>query len=233
MSNVGQANPFSDAGEYNALDFVIARATEKMQTVSIVSVKAVNTGAQTVDVLVLVNLVTGANVAVPHGIISARPYWRLQGGSSGIICDPVVGDIGVMVFASRDSSAVIANKGVANPGSARKFAWSDGIYLDGILNTTPTQYIKFLPSGGGITLYSAGTITCNTPLVHDTGNLQVDGDVNISGGTTATSIDATSAIFSGTVNAGVLQAGNGFTGTFATGDSRTVTVVDGIITGVA
>jgi len=60
---------------------------------------------------VLVNLVTGANISVPHGVISARPYYRAQGGTSGIILDPVVGDIGVMVFASRDSSAVVAAKG--------------------------------------------------------------------------------------------------------------------------
>ncbi len=205
MSNVGQANPFSDASEYNSMAFIIARATEKMQTVSIVEVNAVNTGAQTVDVTVLVNLVTGANQSIPHGVISARPYYRLQGGFSGIICDPVVDDIGIMVFASRDSTAVIASKGAANPGSARKFAWSDGIYFGGILNNSPTQYIKFLASGGGIDIVSAGTVTVTAPQLTASGNF----------------------------NAATMNAGNGYTGTFATGDSRTVTVVHGIITGVA
>ena len=163
MSNVGQANIFSDASEYNALAFVIARATEKMQTVSIVQVKAVDTDAQTVDVQVLVNLVTGASQSIPHGVISARPYYRAQGGGNAIILDPVVGDIGVVVFASRDSSAVIAAKGLANPGSQRKFSWSDGVYFGGILNSAPTQYMQFL----------GGSISVQSPMFQISGNLSV------------------------------------------------------------
>lgn len=191
---VGQANPFSDASEYNSLDFIIARALDKVQTVSIVEVKAVNAAAQTVDVLVLVNLITGANVSVPHGVISARPYYRVQGGTSGIILDPVAGDIGVMVFGSRDLTAVIAAKGAANPGSARRFSWSDGIYFGGVLNTAPSQYIQF----------AIGQINIETPAV----------------------------VVSGSLTAASLHANNGYTGTFATGDSRTATVVNGIITGI-
>lgn len=217
MSATGQSNPFSDASEYNTLAFIIARALDEVQTVSIVAVKAVDTGAQTVDVQVLCNLVTGANISVPHGVISARPYYRAQGGSSGIILDPVAGDIGLMVFASRDSSAVASSKSLANPGSSRRFSWSDGIYLGGILNTTPTQYIQFLTSDGGITLHSGGTVTVDAPTLHATDDLTVAGDATITGDT----------------HSGTLHAGNGFSGTFATGDSRTVTVVDGIITAVA
>lgn len=197
MSAVGQSNPFSDASEYNTLQFVIARAIEEVQTVSIVKVMAVDTAAQTVDVLVLVNIITGANISVPHGVISARPYYRSQGGSSAIILDPEAGDIGIMVFGSRDLTAVIAAKGAANPGSQRKYSWSDGMYFGGILNGTPTQYIKFLPADGGIEIESP-TVTV-----------------------------------SGDLHAATLHAADGWTGTFATGDSRTVTVVDGIITEVA
>jgi hypothetical protein len=203
MSAVGQSNPFSDASDYNQLSFIIARALDEVQTVSIVQVQAVDTGAQTVDVKVLANLVTGANISVPHGVISARPYQRAQGGVSAIILDPVAGDIGIMVFASRDSSAVAAVKGFANPGSQRRFSWSDGVYIGGVLNAAPTQYIQFLAGGAGINIQS--------PTVN------MSGDLNVTG----------------TAAAGVLQAGNGWTGAFATGDSRTVTVVDGIITGVS
>jgi hypothetical protein len=230
MSNVGQANIFSDASEYNTLDFVIARATEKMQTVSIVQVKAVDTGKLTVDVQVLVNLVTGANVSVPHGVISARPYYRAQGGTSGIILDPVVGDIGVMVFTSRDSSAVISAKGLANPGSARRFSWSDGIYLSGILNATPTQYLKF--ASGGITLHSPTQVTIDAPATTVTGTATVDGATTLQStlsvaststftglitaiaGMTATGpITGTSAVFSGSVTASSFIGGGGGSGT--------------------
>ncbi len=211
MSNVGQANIFSDASEFNAWSFLISLALGEVQTVSLARVEAVDTGAQTVDILILVNLVTGAGVQVPHGVISARPYLRAQGGVSGIILDPVAGDIGLVVFGSRDLTAVISAKGLANPGSQRRFSWSDGLYLGGVLNATPTQYLQFLAAGGGITLHSGGTVTLDTPTVHATDDVTVDGDLH----------------------AATLHAANGFTGTFATGDSRTVTVVDGIITGVA
>ncbi len=203
MSAVGQSNPFSDASEYNALDFIIARATEKMQTVSVGQVIAVNTGAQTVDVQILVNLVTGANTPVEHEVIANRPYYRMQGGGNAIICDPVVGDIGVVVFASRDITGVVAAKGAANPSSNRRFSWSDGIYFGGILNGAPTQYMQFLAAGGGINIVSPGTVaiqapattvsgtlnvTGNTTLnatLHVVGNTQIDGALNVNGAITS------------------------------------------------
>jgi hypothetical protein len=175
MSAVGQSNPFSDASEFNMLSFVIARAIEDMQTVSIVQVKAVNTAAQTVDAQVLVNIITGAGTSVPHGVISARPYFRLQGGGNAIIIDPVVNDIGIMVFGSRDLTAVIAAKAAANPGSQRKYAWSDGLYFGGILNGTPTQYIKI--DSSGVTIVSPTAVTIQAPTI------TLDGDVHITGAT--------------------------------------------------
>ena len=219
MSNVGQSNIFSDASEYNTLAFVIARATEKMQTVSIVQVKAVNTGALTVDVQVLANIVTGSNQSIPHAVMSGRPYFRNQGGGNAIILDPVVGDIGVMVFASRDSSAVIAAKGLANPGSQRRFSWSDGVYFGGILNAAPTQYMQFLASDGGVTVHSPGDITLDSPLTNIDGDTTVDGTstltgpVGAPGGITTTTIAGASAVFTGSVTASSFIGGGGGGGT--------------------
>src|SRR5208337_2981769 len=175
MSNVGQANPFSDASEFNTLDFIIERATEKMQTVSVGQVIAVNTGAKTVDVQILVNLVTGANTPVEHEVIAGRPYYRMQGGGNAIICDPAVGDIGVVVFASRDITGVVAAKGAANPSSNRRFSWSDGIYLGGVLNNAPTQYVQFLAAGGGVNIVSPTAITLQSPANKVQGPLEVTG----------------------------------------------------------
>ena len=188
MSAVGQSDPFSDAHEYNAQRFVVDRVLDDVQTMAIVQVKAVNTAALTVDVLVLVNLITGNGTSVPHGVISARPYYRLQGGANGVICDPAVGDIGVMVFASRDSSAVVASRGQANPGSARRFSWSDGVYFGGINNPSPTQYLQFGPSG--ITVASPVNITIQAPVVAVNAStsctitspiISLDGNVTVAG----------------------------------------------------
>ena len=227
MSAVGQANPFSDASEFNMLDFIIARATDEMQTVSIGQVTAVNTGAQTVDVQILVNLVTGANTPVEHEVIAGRPYFRLQGGGNAIICDPVVGDIGVVVFASRDITGVVAAKSAANPSSNRRFSWSDGIYFGGILNGAPTQYMQFLAAGGGINIVSPGTVAILAPATTASGTLNVTGNttlqatlavtgtstlagaVTASGGITTTTIAGASAVFSGSVTASSFIGGGG------------------------
>lgn len=194
MSAVGQSNPFSDASEFNSLSFVIARAIDEMQTVSLVRVEAVNADAQTVDVLALTNLVTGANISVPHGVISARPYFRLQGGTNAIIIDPAVGDIGVMVFGSRDLTAVIAARGVANPGSQRKFSWSDGIYFGTVLSATAMQYVKIDSSGitivtpnavliqaPTVTIEASTSVTITSPLTTIDGELIVTGNVEFDG----------------------------------------------------
>jgi hypothetical protein len=239
MSAVGQANPFSDASEYNTLDFIIARALDDMQTVSIGEVKAVNTGAQTVDVQILVNLVTGANTPVEHQVIAGRPYFRLQGGGNAIICDPEVGDIGVVVFASRDLTGVIAAKGAANPSSNRRFSWSDGVYFGGALNGTPTQYIQFLAAGGGINIVSPGTVAIQAPATTISGTANVAGDttlqatlavagtstltgaVSAPGGITTTTIAGVSAVFSGSVTASSFIGGGGGGGSVTSVDIST------------
>ena len=132
-----------------------------------------------------------------------------------------------MVFASRDSSAVISAKGLANPGSQRRFSgWSDGIYLGGLLNATPTQYLQFVASDGGVKIHTGGDITLDSPLTNVTGDQVVDGDSTVEGvsmlvglvtavaGLTATGpIIGTSAVFSGSVTASSFIGGGGGGGT--------------------
>lgn len=164
----GQAGGNTDQSEYNSLRFAWEMFAQKMQTVTLVRVVAVTNDGDispvgTVDVLPLVNQMTGNRVAVPHGVLYRVPYFRLQGGANAVIIDPQVGDIGMCAFASRDISAVKAGKAAAPPGSFRLFDWADGLYLGGFLNGTPTQYVVF--ATGGITLHSPTKITLNAPEV--------------------------------------------------------------------
>lgn len=200
MSAVGQSNPFTDASEFNVLAFVIKQALADLQTMSVVKVVAVDTALQTVDVQVLVNIMTGANVSVPHGVIAARPYFRLQGALNAIIIDPAVGDIGIMVFGSRDLTAVIASKAAANPGSQRRFSWSDGVYFGGVLNGTPTQYLKI--DASGITILSPNLITLQAPTVHVQGNLTVSGTTVGTGDGTFDGTDVHTHVHSGVQSGG-------------------------------
>jgi hypothetical protein len=175
---------YSKGNEYNALRFVIDQALAEVQSVSVVQVQAcTNTGslalAGTVNVQVLVNLMTADGTALKHGIVNGLPYVRMQGGPNAIILDPAVGDIGVALFCSRDISAVVANKKQSNPGSFRRFDWADGIYLGGLLNALPTNYVQF--QNGTITVNAATAIDLTAPTTTVTGSLVVTGNATIDG----------------------------------------------------
>jgi hypothetical protein len=154
--------------KHNATAALVLSMLSRVWTAAVVQVMAVTTDDEDeavgfVDVMPLVNQVDGDGNAVPHGTISHCPYFRLQGGSNAVILDPKVGDIGIAVFASRDISSVIANKGQANPGTGGMFRAKDALYLGGILNGEPTQYVQF--SDAGITLISPIAITLKAPAV--------------------------------------------------------------------
>lgn len=182
----GQSNASSDTSDYNATDFIIKAAIAGMQTVSVVKVVAVHGGGVgptgTVDVQVIINLMTGGGTAVPHGVIYGVPFNRAQGGNSAFICDPVVNDVGMAAFASRDITSVKNSRKVANPSSKRMFDWADAIYVSGMLNGTPTEYVQ-MTNGGGIKALSPTSINLQSPANKVTGPLEVTGattfDVNI------------------------------------------------------
>src|SRR5689334_17719037 len=94
------------ATEFQMLRFFLQQRLLKVQTATLVKVQAVHGGGVgpigTVDVLPLIDQVDGAGNIVPHVTIYGRPYCRWQGGANAIVLDPQVGDIGLMVFGSRD-----------------------------------------------------------------------------------------------------------------------------------
>lgn len=164
----GQQRPQSTWGEFNNIAFMVQQALAKMQTATLVRVEAcTNSGGLPpvgfVDVTPLVNQIDAQGNPTPHVTIHNVPYFRLQGGANGIIIDPQKGDIGVCVFASRDISKVKGSKRQANPGSFRQYSFSDGMYLGGMLNGTPTQYVQF--SAAGIKIHSPTAVVLEAPVV--------------------------------------------------------------------
>lgn len=155
----GQLEPQSTTSLPGAIQFAIRQMMARMDTMKLVQVKAVKGGggaiaaAGTVDVLPLVNQTDGRGFPTPHGTVSGIPWWRLQGGTGGVICDPKVNDIGFVVCADRDTSIVVSTQKQGNPGSGRRFSIADGIYIGACLNAVPTQYIAF--SDNGITILDA------------------------------------------------------------------------------
>jgi hypothetical protein len=191
---VSLQKPFDVADDYHALAFVIQQLLTRVATVTLVKVVAcTNAGGVSpygfVDVIPLVNQVTGDSQSVPHGTLYRLPYARLQGGTNAIILDPNPNDIGLAAFCARDISAVkadpaaaIANanagKGGAPPGSARMYDMADGLYIGGFLNGTPEQYIQF--NTEGVTVLSPTKVRVEAPTIELVGEvLQSGGNVTM------------------------------------------------------
>ncbi|MDG6346405.1 Gp138 family membrane-puncturing spike protein [Glaesserella parasuis] len=151
QNKFGQMTEEQSSGGVGELGFIVSSLINRIQTVTLVQVKAVNaTGVApvgTVDVQPMVAQIDGEGKAHAHGIIHNIPYFRLQGGSNAVVIDPKVGDIGMCGFCSRDISSIKANKAPSTPQSLRKFDYADGLYFGGFLNGVPEQYIFFKDSG--------------------------------------------------------------------------------------
>lgn len=155
-----------------------------------------------VDVLPLVTKRDRSGAMIRNSTIYDLPVFRLQRGNSAIIMNPVVGDIGLIAVADRDTSLVRANLKESLPGSDRKHSKSDAHYLGGILNQEPTQYIEFADGAINITSPNPVNINCSkanviapdgvdmtTPLLHIIGGgIKADKDITDNAGTQSSTV---------------------------------------------
>lgn len=162
----GQQKPASTWGDFNNIMFAVQQAIGKLQTATLVRVEScTNAGGLSpvgfVDVTPLVNQIDGQGNPTPHVTIHNVPYFRIQGGANAVIIDPEKGDIGLCCFASRDVTKVKSTKKQSNPGSFRQYSMADGLYVGGMLNGTPSQYVQF--STAGIRIHSPTQIKLDAP----------------------------------------------------------------------
>lgn len=157
---------------------ILLRLIGKPYTVTLVKVDSVEPGATGpvgfVDATDLVQQVDGSNQGIPNVSMRRLPYFRLQGGSNAVIMDPRPGDIGIAVFARRDISKVKETKTEGPPPSLRTHDVSDGLYIGGVLNGAPAQYLRFLESGveivstSDLAITAPGTVAINSAaLTHN------------------------------------------------------------------
>lgn len=223
----GQQYPSDSNSDFDVTCFIVRQMMSQLETMKLVKVTAVTGGggaiakAGTVSVQLLVNQLDGAGNSTPHGIVHGIPWWRLQGGTGAVICDPVVGDIGYVLCADRDISnvktAVEAGKSAqTNPGSFRKYSVSDGIYVGGCLNDIPAQYLAFTADGmlwtdksgnvlkstsAGFEMTPAGGIFKINGNAIVTGNLQLGGGVlNQAGSRYTGTISTAGDLIAGTIS---------------------------------
>lgn len=172
MMAQGIADQNTPNNEFTALVFLIQQQIAAMATSAVVEVvrapydrsgNPITPGSTTVigfvDVRPLVNQVDGSGKATPHGTVHRLSYHRNQGGNGAFISDPVVGDQGVMMASSRDSSVVKNTNAGGNPGSNRTYDWADGTYFGCTQGArAPGQSFAWLAQGFNITDAFGNTI---------------------------------------------------------------------------
>lgn len=207
----------SSTDDYNSMVYIIRHILQGAHHCAIVRVVAVNDGE--VDVQPMVNMLDGEGNAIEHGVVNGLRFFRMQAGTSAVIIDPRVDDIGVAVIADRDTSSVVAARDLANPGSMRSNDLADGIYFGGVLNADPEQYISF--TDAGIKIFSPTLVRLESPKRIEIEAPSVEVVSNY------VKLDA--PVVSATGN--VLVEG-GATGTFSTPQGTVVTVKNGIVTNI-
>lgn len=148
--------------EANINEFIFNTLMSRHSFVQLVIVKKVKAGPL-LDVMPLVSGFSADGSRVDNSTVFNVPVWRLQRGASAVIMDPIEGDIGLMLCCDRDITKVRDEKKESLPASKRVHSKSDGIYLGGVLNAEPSQYVKF--ANDGIDIVSPLLVNVNGNVV--------------------------------------------------------------------
>lgn len=192
-----------------------AMATALANTHTIVVAKVVTVGDTTIDVQpVIQRVVDGDAIDLP--VFPSVPPIFLSGGESYDAHPITAGDYCLLLVSERCFDRWYDGADNVPPIEQRMHDYSDCFALVGI---SPRAAAKTIPT----TIERNGDSTVTGNWVHAgnyelTGNMVVIGDTSTSGNTE-----------SGTYS---VQSQPGWTGAFATGDGRTVTVLSGLITNV-
>lgn len=163
MANLLTTRPQDTTSDANAQQFIMQQMLMSNAFITLAVVTKVSEEGDLVAVKPMIEGFTGSGDRIPKTIIYGVPVWRLQRGASAVIMPPVVGDIGLIAVCDRDISGVKATKEASLPGSNRTHNYADAIYLGGVLNADPSQYVKF--SDDGIDVVSPLTVNITAPVI--------------------------------------------------------------------
>lgn len=187
-----------------------ATITALANTHTIVVAKVVTVGEKTIDVQPVVQrVVDGVGIDLP--VFPAVPPIFMQGGSSYDAHPIAAGDYCLLLVSERSLDRWYDGADNVPPIEQRMHDYSDCFALVGV---NPRAVAKTIPT----TIERKGDSTVTGNWVH-AGNYTLTGNLVVIGNTDSTTYS--------------VNGQPGWTGTFATGDSRTVTVVAGLITNVA
>lgn len=206
--------------DYEVTGDVITQALANVHTIVVGKIRAVND--TTVDVEPsMARVVDGAVIPLP--VFANVPPVTLQGGSSRLNMPLAVGDSCLLLISERCFDTWYIGQDGAQPLEARMHDYSDGFALVGInpqaLAITIPKVIELMGE-----LLAEGLHTHIGDMIR-TGVTTLNGALNIVGAPTTS--DST-ADFSQYLSGGV----PGVSGVFVSADAKTITVTNGIITGI-
>lgn len=182
---------------FNSLIYVIKSTISNcVNTIDLVRVVEVN--QDKVNVVPAVDKINQNGERIPSSIIYNAQVFRYQSGTNGIIIDPKVGDIGLLLVCKRDISNVAS--GIV--GDPEEMNYGNGIYLGGVLglNQTPTEFIEFTDNGINIT--STKEVSVNSPKV----NINATAEINLGTGAVKQVARVGDNVVAGTTVIGQIQA---------------------------
>jgi len=208
MTNKFKIRPDDISTDANVQKFVMEKFLSGKAFITLAMVKATYPGNENemsfVDVQPMIHGTDGTGALIERGIIYNAPVFRLQRGSSALIMDPIVGDIGWIACCDEDIRTAKKTSAPALPASARSHSYGDAIYMGGLLNAAPTQYMKFADdgidivsplvinvNGNIISLNAEAKISLNSPVIEANGQLtqgagSYAGNATFGGSVTAT-----------------------------------------------
>lgn len=167
MTNKYTVKPHDLNSDANAQFFIMERFLNSKSFIMLGVVTAVRPGQNNemsfVDLKPLVSDQGAKGNILDSGTVYSAPVWRLQRGSSAVIMDPVVGDIGLMAICDKDIRNAVESRKESLPASGRNHSPGDAIYLGGILNNAPSQYLRFMDDG--IDIVSPLVINVDAPVI--------------------------------------------------------------------
>lgn len=196
--------------EANISEFIFNTLMARNSFIQLVMVSKVKDGPL-LDVIPLVSGFSADGSRIDNTPVFNIPVWRLQRGTSAVIMDPVEGDIGLMLCCDRDITKVRKEKKESLPASMRVHSKSDGIYLGGLLNADPTQYVKFSDDGIDIVSPLVVSVSGKTVIVNGEEKISLNSPIIEANGqlTQGSGSYAGDAVFGGTITAAGEITGSG------------------------
>jgi len=211
VMNLYTTTPEDVSTDANSMQYLMRKFMMGNYFITIGLVMSVDDSGEVVAVKPMVEGFAGNGDLIPNSVIYGVPVWRLQRGASAVIMPPVAGDIGMLAICDRDITSVKKTKKEALPNSNRTHNYSDAIYLGGLLNAEPSQYVKFANDGIDIVSPLVVQVNGNTVIVNADDKISLNAPVIEANGqlTQGSGSYAGNATFGGTLTATGEITGNG------------------------